>query len=93
MTSPTPPEPVEERLADRLSARHGRARPSRAVRLLRRLGRFDRAAYRAVAEMSTPRAGRPAAPGVRISPTSPSRGSSSRVCSLCSAEPGVAGPP
>ena len=30
------------------------ARPSRAVRLLRRLGRVDRAAYRAVAEMSTP---------------------------------------
>jgi membrane-associated phospholipid phosphatase len=53
MTSPIPPEPVEERLADRLSART-RARPSRAVRLLRRLGRVDRAAYRAVAEMSTP---------------------------------------
>ncbi len=53
MTSPIPPEPVEERLADRLSART-HARPSRAVRLLRRLGRVDRAAYRAVAEMSTP---------------------------------------
>ena len=53
MTSPIPPEPVEERLADRLSART-RARPSRAVRLLRRLRRVDRAAYRAVAEMSTP---------------------------------------
>ena len=53
MTSPIPPEPVEERLADRLSART-RARPSRAVRLLRRLGRVDRAAYRAVAGMSTP---------------------------------------
>ena len=53
MTSPIPPEPIEERLADRLSART-RARPSRAVRLLRRLGRVDRAAYRAVAEMSTP---------------------------------------
>jgi membrane-associated phospholipid phosphatase len=53
MTSPIPPEPVEERLADRLSART-RTRPSRAVRLLRRLGRVDRAAYRAVAETSTP---------------------------------------
>ena len=53
MTSPIPPEPVEERLADRLSART-RARPSRAVRLLRRLGRVDRAAYRAVAGTSTP---------------------------------------
>ena len=53
MTSPIPPEPIEERLADRLSGRT-RARPSRAVRLLRRLGRVDRAAYRAVAEMSTP---------------------------------------
>ena len=53
MTSPIPPEPVEERLADRLSART-RGRPSREVRLLRRLGRVDRAAYRAVAEMSTP---------------------------------------
>jgi undecaprenyl-diphosphatase len=53
MTSPIPPEPVEERLADRLSART-RARPSLAVQLLRRLGRVDRAAYRAVAGMSTP---------------------------------------
>ena len=53
MTSPIPPEPVEERLADRLSART-RARPSRAEQLLRRLGRLDRAAYRAVAGMSTP---------------------------------------
>jgi len=53
MTSPIPPEPVEERLADRLSART-HARPSRAVRLLRRLGRVDRAAYRAVAGTSTP---------------------------------------
>jgi membrane-associated phospholipid phosphatase len=53
MTSPIPPEPVEERLADRLSART-RARPSPAVRLLRRLGRVDRAGYRAVAGMSRP---------------------------------------
>jgi membrane-associated phospholipid phosphatase len=53
MTSPIPPEPVEERLADRLSART-HARPSRAVQLLRRLGRVDRAAYRAVAGTSTP---------------------------------------
>jgi len=53
MTSPIPPEPVEEWLADRLSART-HARPSRAVRPLRRLGRVDRAAYSAVAGMSTP---------------------------------------
>jgi undecaprenyl-diphosphatase len=59
MTSPTPPEPVEERLAERLSARQARARPSRAVRILRRLGRLDRAAYRAVAQMHTPRLDRP----------------------------------
>jgi membrane-associated phospholipid phosphatase len=54
MTSPIPSEPIEERLADRISTRRPRARPSRAERLLRRLGRLDRATYRAVAEMSTP---------------------------------------
>ena len=54
MTSPTPSEPVEERLADRLSTWHARAQPSPAERLLRRLGGLDRAAYRTVAEMSTP---------------------------------------
>ena len=51
MTSSRGPEPVEERLADRLSSGQAR-RPSRTVQLLRRL---DRAAYRAVAEMSIPR--------------------------------------
>ena len=51
MTSPTPSQPVEERLANRLSARSASPRPSPAERLLRRL---DRAAYRTVAEMSTP---------------------------------------
>jgi membrane-associated phospholipid phosphatase len=55
MTSSHGPEPVEERLAGRLSTWQVRARPSRAVQLLRRLGRLDRAAYCAVAEMSTPR--------------------------------------
>jgi membrane-associated phospholipid phosphatase len=55
MTSSHGPEPVEERLADRLSTWQVHARPSRAVQLLRRLGRLDRAAYCAVAEMSTPR--------------------------------------
>ena len=59
MTNPTPPEPVEERLADRLSTRYPRTRQSRAVRVLRRLGRLDRAVYRTVAEMSTPRLDRP----------------------------------
>ncbi len=54
MTSPTPSEPVEERLANRLSARSARPRPSPPERLLRRLGQLDRAAYRTVAEMSTP---------------------------------------
>jgi undecaprenyl-diphosphatase len=47
------PEPVEERLADRLSTGQV-GRPSRTVQVLRRLGRLDRTAYRTVAEMSTP---------------------------------------
>ena len=59
MTGLTPVEPVEERLADRLSARRGDAGPSWAVRALRRLGRLDRAAYRAVADLSTPGLDRP----------------------------------
>jgi undecaprenyl-diphosphatase len=54
MTTPTPPEPVEERLADLLSTRYPQAPQSHIVRVLRGLGRLDRAAYRAVAEMSTP---------------------------------------
>jgi membrane-associated phospholipid phosphatase len=58
MTSPIPEDPVEDRLADRLTTHPG-ARPSRAVRLLRQLGRLDRTAYRAVAEMSTPLLDRP----------------------------------
>jgi membrane-associated phospholipid phosphatase len=57
MITATPPEPFEERLADRLSRR--RTGPSRIVRILRRLGRLDRSAYRAVAEMSTPLLDRP----------------------------------
>jgi membrane-associated phospholipid phosphatase len=73
MTSPIPEGPVEERLADwirakraqraeqsnRLSARQVHGRPSGAVRVLRRLGRLDRAAYRAVAGLSTPMLDRP----------------------------------
>jgi membrane-associated phospholipid phosphatase len=59
MTSPTPAEPVEERLADRLSTRRRDAQPSWAVRVLRGLGRLDRAAYRAVAGLSTPRLDHP----------------------------------
>jgi undecaprenyl-diphosphatase len=55
MTRPHESEPVEERLADRISERRRPARPSRwTAGHLRRLGRVDRAAYRAVAGMSTP---------------------------------------
>ena len=57
MITATPPEPFEERLADHLSRR--RTRPSRMVRILRQLGRLDRSAYSAVAEMSTPLLDRP----------------------------------
>jgi undecaprenyl-diphosphatase len=53
MTSSRGPKPVEERLADRLSTRQVR-QPSRTMQVLRGLGRLDRAAYRAVAEVSTP---------------------------------------
>jgi len=59
MSGPSPVEPVEERLADRLSARHGDAPPSWDVRVLRQLGHLDRAAYRAIAELSTPGLDRP----------------------------------
>ena len=59
MTSPIPSEPVEERLANRIGTRRAGAQPSQAERLLRRLGRVDRAMYRAVAEMSTPLLDRP----------------------------------
>ena len=54
MTRPIPSEPAEDRLANRITARSARPRPSGAKTLLRRLGRVDRAAYRNVAEMSTP---------------------------------------
>lgn len=56
MTGQHAPEPVEERLADRLSAgKHGAGiAPKRAVDLLRRLGRYDRATHRSVARLSTP---------------------------------------
>jgi membrane-associated phospholipid phosphatase len=59
MTSPKTPEPVEEQLADRLSARHVRVQSSRVVRVLRQLGRMDRAAYRTVADMHTEPLDRP----------------------------------
>ena len=50
------PGPVEERLADRLTAHRAEAAavPGPIVLALRRLGRFDRAAYRSVAGLSTP---------------------------------------
>ncbi len=53
MSGPTPPEPVEALLAERLAAR-GDPRLSRVVRLLRSLDTADRNAYRAVAELHTP---------------------------------------
>lgn len=56
MTTPTPVDPVEERLANWLTNRRARwqaARP-RVVAVLRRLGSWDRAAYRSVATLSTP---------------------------------------
>jgi membrane-associated phospholipid phosphatase len=55
MTHARGSEPVEERLADRIWERRTPARPSRwAAGQPHRLGRIDRAAYRAVAGMSTP---------------------------------------
>ncbi len=55
MTGPRAREPVEDRLADRLNAHQAGAGPRRrAAALLRRLGRYDRAAYRSVARLSTP---------------------------------------
>lgn len=55
MTHPPEPEPVEERLADRIGLLRTPERPSRwAAAQLRRLGRVDRVAYRAVAGLSTP---------------------------------------
>ena len=53
MSSPTPAEPVEARLAARLSARDD-PRLSRVVWLLRRLDTADRNVYRAVAELPMP---------------------------------------
>ena len=58
MTSPIPPNRSRNG-SPTASAPAARARPSRAVRVLRRLGRVDRAAYRTVAEMSTPLLDRP----------------------------------
>ena len=48
--------PVEERLADKLSATRpdGSAGHIRLMAALRRLGRYDRAVYRSVAQLSTP---------------------------------------
>ena len=49
------PEPVEERVANRLASQAA-AGPARtgALSLLRRLGGYDRAVYRSVAQLSTP---------------------------------------
>jgi membrane-associated phospholipid phosphatase len=59
MTSSITPEPVEEQLADRLSAMHVRVPSSRVARVLRQLGRVDRAAYRTVADIHAPPLDRP----------------------------------
>jgi undecaprenyl-diphosphatase len=54
MTSaPTPPEPVEGLLADRLEARHS-TRLTGVVAVLRRLDAADHQAYQAVADLPTP---------------------------------------
>ena len=59
MTNPTRPEPAQERLTDRRSSWRAGAQPSQEVRILRQLGGVDRAAYRAVANLSTPMLDRP----------------------------------
>ncbi len=53
MNSPTPPDPVEARLAVRLSARDD-PRLSGVVSLLRTLDAADRTVFRAVADLPTP---------------------------------------
>ena len=47
---------MEERLADKLSAARpdASAEETRVIAVLRRLSRYDRAGYRAVAQLSTP---------------------------------------
>lgn len=56
MSSPPASDPVEERLANRLTAGQHEAgkHPAPAVVALRRLGSYDRAVYRSVAGLSTP---------------------------------------
>ncbi len=56
MTAPSPVDPVEERLANWLSDRRAGVQAARpqALVALRRLGSWDRAAYRSVATLSTP---------------------------------------
>ena len=53
MSRPTPPEPIEAILAERLAARYD-SQASRVVWLLRRLDTADRVVYRAVADLPTP---------------------------------------
>ena len=54
-TEPNDSRPVEERVADRIDTSHPSQRwPGWAATQLRRLGRLDRAAYRAVSGISTP---------------------------------------
>jgi membrane-associated phospholipid phosphatase len=55
VTGSPPPEPVEERLANRFAHQAGAgAARLRASSLLRRLAGYDRALYRSVARLSTP---------------------------------------
>ena len=54
MTGPIRPEPIEERLAKRLSTRDASVGDSTAVGALGKLGGLDSAMYRVVAGMSTP---------------------------------------
>jgi undecaprenyl-diphosphatase len=54
-TEPNDSRPVEERVADRIDTSHPSQRwPGWAATQLRRLGRLDRAGYRAVSGISTP---------------------------------------
>ena len=54
MTASPIPEPIEERLAERLEERAGQGKLTGVETLLRRLGHYDRVAYRAVADTTMP---------------------------------------
>jgi undecaprenyl-diphosphatase len=54
MTISSIPEPIEERLAELLEERAAEGHLTRVETLLRRLGHYDRVAYRAVADTTMP---------------------------------------